>query len=272
MEFNWNARNYRQIINENLGYRNQRRPRGVIKKLADRLRCHSTFIAQVLSEKADFSPEQGLEVCLYFDFTPDQQDFFMTLLLHERAGTQTLKDLYRKKIESLQELRRDLKPKNQDKKKVGNLELFESEYFGNWLYQAVHSLIMIPRFQSVTNISRALERTIEEVSAVLVRLELMGLVKKEKSNWKSTLNSLHLAKESPFIRNLHVSWKTKILTDLHRAAVLEGTHYSGIITVTEKDYQKVREILAKAISDIRKVVESSDAENPYVLSLDCFQM
>lgn len=270
MDLDWTASSYREIINDCLGYRNKRRPRGVIKKLADSLRCHSTFIAQVLNGRADFSAEQGLEISRHFAFSPDQQEFFLTLLLRDRSGTKTLKEYYQKKLDYIHESRRDLKSKVQPKEDLSGA--FEAEYFGNWIYQAAHALTQVDRYQSAAALSKVLGRSIEEIGSILLRLQTMDLVKQHGTSWESTLTSLHLSKDSPFIRALHTGWKTKLLTDLQTATMLEGTHYSGVITVTSKDYERVRDVLVKSIADIRKVVEGSTSENAYVLSLDCYKM
>lgn len=270
MEFNWDAKSYRELVDFQLGYRKERRPRGAIKALAEKLRCHPTFIAQVLKERAEFSAEQGFEFCQYFQFTLEQQDFFLTLLARDRAANTKLKEYYQKRIDTLIEAQRDLKPqKNQPEMQIGS---FEAEYFGNWAYQAIHALTQIPRCQSSTAIAKAVKLPNEEVNEILKRLEVMGLVKYEKSSWQSTLDSLHLSKESPFIRYLHSTWKAKLLSDIQNGAVTEGTRFSGLITVSEKDYQRIRGILVGAITSIRKTVEASSSEEAYVLSIDCYKM
>ncbi|MNJ98487.1 hypothetical protein D3C87_162530 [compost metagenome] len=270
MDLNWNATGYREVINDYLGYRSARRPRGAVKGLAEKLGCHPTFIAQVLKETADFSLEQACEFCGHFSLSMEEQDFFLNLVLRDRAGTKTLKRYYQDKIDRAIEAKRDLKPKTQ-----ANLGHpggpTEAEYFGNWVYQVIHAMTQIDRFQSVQAISKDLNRSEEEVLAILTRLQEMNLVKREKTLWKSTVHSLHLPKGSYFIRYLHATWKTKLLADLQSGQPIDGTRYSGLITVTEKDYQKVRDVLTRAIIDIRNIVESSSPENVYVLSVDFYK-
>lgn len=271
MQFNWAAESYRDIVNDFLGYRKKRRPRGVVKSLSDRLRCHPTFISQVLKERADFSQEQGYEVSHHFSFSPQQREYFLTLLLRDRAGSADLRAYYQRKLEQLLEEKRDLKPRaSTDRHPLGS---FEAEYFGNWLYQAVHAMTQIRRLQTTAAIAKTLGLPSDEIKSVLQRLELMSLVRKtQKSAWQSTLSSLHLPKESRFIRSLHLTWKTKTLADLQNKSAVSGTRYSGLITVSEKDFQKVRDVLVDTITSIRKIAESSNAEDAYVLALDCYKI
>ncbi len=270
MEFNWNAKTYREIINSYLGYRKERRPRGVIKQLAARLRCHSTFISQVLSERADFSLEQGIEFCRHYQFNLDEQEYFLTLLARDRAGTPALRDYQQRKIDELLEKHRDLRPKLQSIE--NSLAAFEGEYFGNWTYQATHALTQIERYQTTHAISRVLGLSSDEVTAILGRLKIMNLVTSERMKWRSLKDSLHLPKDSPYLRPLRISWKAKLLSDLQSKLEMEGTRYTGVVTVSEKDYQKIRDILVRALGDIRQTVEKSVPEEAHVLSIDCYKM
>jgi Domain of unknown function (DUF4423) len=270
MEFNWTAASYREIVNNSLGYRNSRRPRGIVKKLAAHLRCHSTFIAQVLSERAHFSFEQGLDVCGFFNFADDEREYFLTLLARDRAGTPALRKHHQHRLNELLEKQRDLKPKAalRDARSEG----FEGEYFANWSYQAIHALTQIERYKTPTAIAEALQFSTVEVIAILNRLQAMSLVDSEKNKWTSLKDSLHLEKGSPHIRALRATWKAKILADLYNNKFMDGTRYAGIITVSDQDYQKVRDILIEALRKIRQLVEKSKPEAAHILSIDCYKM
>ncbi|MDZ4662973.1 MAG: DUF4423 domain-containing protein [Pseudomonadota bacterium] len=269
MKFNWDASEYREIVNDYLGFKEKRRPRGAIKKFADHLRCHSTFIAQVLSERANFSLEQGLDAATYFGFSDEEKSFFLAMIMRDRAATVALKRHSQEKLNHILEAKRDLKPKTKVSTKI---ELSEAEYYGNWIYQAIHAFTQIEQFQTAPAIAKALGTSLEEVISVLGRLKLMGLVTSEKISWKSTTNFLHLTKDSAFIRYMHTTWKTKILADMQNKSKLDGTRYSGLLTMSEKDYQKVRDVLAETIRNIRKIAETSVSDKVYIISFDCYKM
>lgn len=69
-----------------------------------------------------------------------------------------------------------------------------------------------------------------------------------------------------------MSWKSKLLSDLQNTLEMEGTRYTGVITVSDKDYQKIRDILVKALGEIRQTVENSVPEGAHLLSIDCYKM
>lgn len=269
MEFDWSAKGYRDIVNGFLGIVNERRPRGAIKALSEALECHSTFIALVLKGNADFSLEQAMKVCEHYRLSTQETEFFICLLQRDRAGTLPLKGFFQKQLNQLLENRMDIKKRLKSKE----LELSQKEvtYFNNWIYQAVHAATQIDG-QSSASISKFLKVPEDEVKSVLAHLESMALVQKEKSTWASTNNFLHLSKDSSLIRQLHLTWKTKILADLQSGQPFEGAHYSGAITLSESDYRKVREMLIESLSRIRSVTQKSTSEKVCILSMDCYEL
>jgi uncharacterized protein (TIGR02147 family) len=270
MDFKWTASDYREIVNECLGYRHKRRPRGAIKKISEALSCHPTFIAQVLKGRAEFSLEQGHGIADHFNFTEEQKDFFLTTLLRDRAGTTKLREFLQSKLNKALEAKMDLKKKLRAVEP--RLADFELEYFGNWMYQTIHAFTQIPRLQSANPISKVLDIPVEEVEWILNRLQKMGLVKNERNYWKSTRDSLHLPKKSRFIRQLRLTWQQKLLSDLQGGDASEGTRFSGLITVSEKDYQKVRDLIVEALGQIRSIVSTSNPQKVCILSLDCHKI
>jgi uncharacterized protein (TIGR02147 family) len=267
MEFNWSTRNYREIVNDYLGYRETRRPRGAVKSLSEKLRCHPTFVAQVLSGRNNFSLEQGLNICDHFGFSDEETNYFLNLILRDRSGTQRLRDHFQRRLDDQLEQRMDLKTKLRTD--ADAVSQYEVEYFGNWMYQAVHALTQI-KLQSAASLSKTLMLPVGEIDNILNRLEEMNLVKQEKSTWVSKKNFIHLPKTARTIRLLHASWRTKTLADLQSKSIDEGTHYSGVITATESDFHKARALLVDALGKIRKIVEFSESERGYVLAIDCY--
>ena len=63
-----------------------------------------------------------------------------------------------------------------------------------------------------------------------------------------------------------------MLSDLQNRPLIDSTRYSGIITVNDKDFLKVRDVLVNAIKEIRKIVEKSVPDHPHILSLDCYKL
>lgn len=269
MEFDWDAKAYRDIVNSYLGVVNERRPRGAIKALSEAIGCHSTFIALVLKGSADFSLEQAMKVCEHYRLSSAETEFFICLLQRDRAGTLLLKSFFQKQLNQLLENRMDIERRLDAK----GVELFQKEitYFGNWTYQAVHAVTQMPG-QNIASISKLLKVPEEEVQTVLSFLENMGLVQKEKSCWVSTNNFLHLSKDSNLIKQLHLTWKTKLLADLQSGRPIEGTHYSGTITISEADYRNVREVLIESLGKIRTITKKSSSEKVCILSMDCYEL
>lgn len=70
-------------------------------KVARWIGTQSQFVSQVLSGKNDFSLEHAAQLADALDFTPQEKEYFILLVSYARAGTQSLKDFFGMKIESL---------------------------------------------------------------------------------------------------------------------------------------------------------------------------
>ena len=90
---------YKMYLNERIQNR-PKRGRGVKKQLAEYLRCKTSLISAILSGDRDFSLDQGIKVCDFFNLGPDERDLLLFLVGRERAATQDLKDYYQEKMQN----------------------------------------------------------------------------------------------------------------------------------------------------------------------------
>ena len=90
---------YKMYLNERIQNR-PKRGRGVKKQLAEYLTCKTSLISAILSGDRDFSLDQGIKVCDFFNLGPDERDLLLFLVGRERAATQDLKDYYQEKMQN----------------------------------------------------------------------------------------------------------------------------------------------------------------------------
>ncbi len=90
-------RSYKDVVRFLLSDEDGNRPRGIIKKLAVSMRCDPSFVSHLLKKDIHFTIEHAVSFGEYFEFSHDQQHYFVALLLHERAGNEKTK-LYFKSI------------------------------------------------------------------------------------------------------------------------------------------------------------------------------
>src|ERR1700733_5866480 len=70
--------------------------RGARSRLSEAIDCQTAYTAQVLRGSADFSLEQGESINEFLGHTYEQGNFLLLLIQHKRAGTQRLKERFRR--------------------------------------------------------------------------------------------------------------------------------------------------------------------------------
>src|SRR5687768_11246698 len=72
---------------------------GYRSKIAEALRCHITYISQVLNKDAHFSLEQADELNSFLGHTKDESHYFLLLVQVARAGTHSLRSKFQEQID-----------------------------------------------------------------------------------------------------------------------------------------------------------------------------
>lgn len=244
--------------------------RGVTRRLADAMQCHTTFVSQVINRKAGFSNEQALKFCRFFRLDSSETEYFIELLGLERAGDENTRAFFRARVKRLQVQQSDLKHRwsNRNSLLAGD----ELTYFGSWMTQAVHATLQLHNCNSVEAIARYLGVAKAEVQFAFETLEKMGLAIRVGANWKTTTHFLHLGKDSPVIRHFHLQWRHRVCQNFLKNTRPGGFHYSGALTFAESDEPLIREILLQALDTVMKTVEPSPAETAYALNLDFYPL
>src|SRR6185312_3999014 len=78
-----------------------RKGRGEISKIAKELRISTTLVSQVLSGNKSFTLEQAKTLCEYLGLGGIDAEFFMLLVLHDRAGSMDLKRFWKQRLEQI---------------------------------------------------------------------------------------------------------------------------------------------------------------------------
>ena len=243
-------RDYRRYLQDRV----DERPRGERSRLAQHLRCHLTYVSQVLGGTAHLSPEQSQLLNRYYDHSEEEGDFFLNLVLHARAGTRELAAYYLQKIEKTIEQRLILKNRLQYKKTLTLVD--QATYYSAWHYTAVHFALTIPLLQKRETIARYLGLSISRVGEALDFLVSVGIAHEENGLYQTGTTSIHLGNDSPMLPKHHANWKVQGLRSLD---LPEGDdfHYTSVVTLSKKDLVKIKSLLVSAIEQIRPVIRES---------------
>ncbi len=262
-------RDYKQLVNDLIEIRQKISGRGERKKISEFIGCQVSHTTSVLSGESHFSLEQADGLARYLGFDYSEKDFFFTLIQLNRAGTESLKEFFEKK---LWELQRKFSQVTKGKPLQGELPAAEKEiFFSSWINSAVLALINIKKFQTREALAKKLNLSLERIDKVLSFLIQNKLCKKDNLRYYAGDTLIHLPHDSELIQRHHLNWRLKSLHDLEEINS-DDFRYSGVITISEKDYPKIREALSKAIAKAIEIAGPSASETTAIICLDYFKL
>ncbi len=269
----FDSQSYKDYLNARLDDPSAGGGRGARARLSQAISCQTAYTAQVLRGTAHFSLEQGEAINEYLGHTDEQGRFFLLLIQRERAGTLKLKQRFEREIAEIRSSRLALKNRlgvNQSLSEKNQLQ-----YYSSWYYSAVHALTSIPGFQSSEKISKRLGIDSVKASQALELLLESGLLVRTKTREGEQLKvgvaRLHLPHDSPLISKHHINWRLQAIRALERQRQ-ENLHYSSVISISEEDGARIREILVKTLETIKPIVRDSKEEKLTAFSLDLFEV
>jgi len=264
----YDASDYREVVNDLIA--GLKGKRGTIAKLAIQLKCHSTYVSQVATGKADFSVDQGLRFCSHFQLSPEQSEFFLDLLCRDRAATKEAKAHYQARLDRrLAELANIKKRWKMTETLTAEQEL---KYYSSWIPQAVHLFCQLPGKHTKESIARSLGLAQERVDRVLADLASLGFVEDALEGYRSLRDSVHLGRDSHLISRYHVNWRLKVINDLTLQGGGPGFHYSAVVSLSEETAREVERLINQHVDAARTAILPSPSERLYVHSLDFYPL
>lgn len=243
--------------------------RGERVRLANHLGCQPAFITQVLTGIAHLSQEHGILINEFLQHNAFESDFFILLILYERAGNKKLQDYYQGKIDKLKKERF-----NFGKQIDTNTELSESDkvnFYSNWYYSAIHVLTSIPDFNRAEGIAKYLNLDLKTTLQALEFLCKVGIVKLENGNYQVGSTRIHLDKASPLINRHHTNWRMRAINALDQTNQ-ENFHYSMVTAIAKKDFTRIKDHIHTLLSQCEKIIKDSPEQEAYALNIDWFEL
>lgn len=259
---------YKQYLHDALQARSQNQ-KGSLSRMAEHLGVQPSYLSQVLRGNKDVSSEQALKIGEHLGLSEIETDYFLCLLLRERAGSPALKRYYKSKINDLQ--RRSRKFTIETEQTVELSEADKSIFYTTHHYAQIRILSSIPQYQTVDEISSAVRLPRHKVTQIIQFLVSRGLcVQAGDERISMGPKRTHLDGNSPFIASHHRNWR---LQAIHWHSHLDeyDLAFSAPLSISRKDFEKVRNLLKDTIDSIGRTVESSPAEKFAILNVDWIQ-
>lgn len=242
---------------------------GLKKKAAGALGVHTTLISQVLSGNCELSLEQTESMSHFLGHSDDEADYFLWLVLKERAGTSPLRRRLERQISAHKKKRLNLSERLKDRKKISESE--RERFYSTYLHGAIHVLASIPGIQTRAAIASALGVPQPKISEAVEFLIRIGVLKELHGRLSPGTQHIHLSSDSKHIVRHHLNWRLKAMEKIGEAADRD-LHYSVAFSLSEADVVKIKEMLLNALSEISKVVSDSKEETAYVYCFDFFEL
>lgn len=243
--------------------------RGLRKKLADAVGCQTAFITHVLAGEHNFSLEQAEACARWMGLNEIDSEFLLLLVMHKRAGSKGLEKIFQKQISQKREQHTVLKSRVDISEKLSIED--QSIYYSSWHYAAVHMALLNPALQSLENLKKYFQLSPAALHPTLEFLITRGFIESKNGIFKVLKPVLHLEVSSPLVLQHHTQWRLKSIEAIG-AKRPEDLHYSGVISLSEEDFEWVREKLSQLLKETVDRLKSSNDEKLACLNFDWFQV
>ncbi|MGZ3770485.1 MAG: TIGR02147 family protein [Bdellovibrio sp.] len=243
--------------------------RGQLSRASELLKCQPSFLSRAMSTEIHITPDQAFMLTQFWQLDDSESEYFQCLVEFERASEPKFKEHIQKKIIELKKAHESLQ--NRTKKSDFNLNEQQAIYFSSWVWSAIHFLVSIPEFQNVHQISSRLGLNESTTKYYLDQLSHFGLIKKNGKKWEYSTGQFHLPKSSPFVSLHHQNWRSRAVIDSQNP-LADGLHYTSVLTLSKEDFQRLKELLLKFVSESEAIARPSDPQEIATLAFDLFKI
>jgi uncharacterized protein (TIGR02147 family) len=241
---------------------------GQFRKMAGYLNISPVVMTQVFRGERDLTLEQATELTEFLGLLPHEQDYFLLLVEHARAGSQKLKKILAKRIYESRQKTSDLKNRLPSDQELP--EEIKARYFSDWSYAAVFLLTGTGGFQEPDQIAERLGLTKFRVREILNFMVENGLCTIKNSKYIRGPQNIHLEAGSPLIVRHHQNWRLRALRNMEKIEDDE-IFFTGAFSLSEKDILKLRGEITTFIEKTTYSIRSSKDEKLACLNIDWFK-
>lgn len=245
--------------------------RGYKSRLSEACHISNSYLSQVLNSHVDLTLDQVFHLTLFWNMSDEEQEFTLTLFNENKSATSALKKHWEKKLFRLRKLNKDL-ARTIKKGTVSEPPSDPLGYYSSWLVPTIHIITSIKEYQTVEKIAEYLKFSAQVVGNIIQQLVKMNYLSYHQGRYQIREVNIHtLNEEASSIVN-HKNWRMKTIQKLD-CFNLEDIHYSGVHSLSLKDFQALKDELVEVIGRHRKVMMESSPEEVLVhFSTDFYQI
>jgi uncharacterized protein (TIGR02147 family) len=237
-------------------------------RMATHLRLHSTMLSHIINGDKDFSAEQAVDLTEYLGLNELESDYFFALVQYARAGSEKLKRKFKKNIDTLLELSKQVSKRipTEDVMSEHNKAIFYSSYH----YSLIRQLSSLDKYNSREEMIRISQLPRSQANQIIDFLLQTGLCvenKKIRIGPKHT----HLERTSPLIWQHHRNWRIKAF-DRHSKLTDEELMFTAPLTISVNNFSIFKEKLLQLIEELKQIVGSEEPETVACLNIDWIKL
>lgn len=186
-----------------------------------------------------------------------------------RAGTTALKAYYKKELELLRTTHLNLS-QNVEQKELD--ENAQAVYYSHWLYGAVHMLSLFDNINSVLDISKRLNISLQKAETITQFLLRHGILTRNKlGHLEIGETNLHLKQGSPFLTRHQINWRLQSILNIEEEKKAGDIHYSALISMSKADSEQIKEKIIQLIDNNLKQIKDSKDEVLFCSIFDFYE-
>jgi uncharacterized protein (TIGR02147 family) len=244
--------------------------RGQRRRLAEAIGCQTPFVTHVLSGQYHFSLEQAEACARWMGLSEEETEFFILLVVKQRAGTKSLENLVAKRISKQRESQTVLKKRLEIKESM-RLE-DQLQYYNRWHIAAIHIACTIPELQNLEALQKYFRLPLNQILAALEFLTQHGFIEQGRAGgYKVVKAGIHLEVNSPLMSQHHSNWRLRAIEAINRRQNSD-LFYSGVTSVSREDFEWLREKLSQFLEQAIERVKVSKEETLVGLNFDLFEV
>ena len=161
----------------------------------------------------------------------------------------------------------------QEGKKATEIATIEDQaiYYSSWVCGAIRVLTTIPEFRTREAISKKLNLPLEQVTDVVQFLATKGFLSKKQNQYFPTEKFIYLEKNSPFMTQIHSSWRAKAVESMSRTQE-DDFHFFFTFSCAKKDLKKLKKRLTQCLDECHDIITPSVEETAACLCFDLFEL
>lgn len=241
--------------------------RGEYRRMAELLGIHPTMISQILSGDKDFTSEQIVRLAKHYGSGRSEIQYFILLVDIARAGSVELKNELIEMKKELQKKSLQLSNRIQASKELTDHQ--KAIFYSSWIYSAIQIATSLNRIVDYDFLCKRFKLSPERVREVIDFLKESSLIIESNGAFKPGIKNTHLAKGSPYLIKHHSNWRIKAL-EKSEDLTDEELMYSVNFSLSQEDFQKLREQMVDFIQKFLKTVHASPEREVAQFNLDFF--